>query len=56
LLNDLVRQRIPLLDQILLLLLRRLDVLHRGAERGELVLRLLPVALIDQLLHLLQLL
>jgi len=52
--DDLVGQRVPLLDE-LLLALHLVDALHRRADLDELVLRLLPLPLIDQLLHLLQL-
>jgi hypothetical protein len=40
----------------LLLALRIADVLHGGTKRDQLLLRLVPVALIDQLLHLVELL
>jgi hypothetical protein len=38
----------------LLFTLRVVDALHGGAERHQLVLRLVPLALLNELLHLLQ--
>jgi hypothetical protein len=49
--DHLVGQRIPLLDQ-LLLVLHPIDALHRGGQCLKPILRLLPITLFDQLLHL----
>jgi hypothetical protein len=49
--NDLDGQLIPFVDE-LLLASDVVDRLHRVADRGQLVLGLLPLSLLDELLHL----